>query len=142
MDTMLIDWSDKYSIGIPKSDAQHKIFFEAAHRLHKECLADEGEHVVLETMVFLENYVRGHFQAEETFMREHEYPRIKEHRRLHDEFLERYLELIGEFKDSGPSQRLAERIGEMVQGWLIDHIAKADTAYAKHVMERANRQPE
>lgn len=75
-------------------------------------------------------------------MREHEYPRIKEHRKLHVEFLERYLELIGEFKESGPSQRLAERTGEVVQGWLVDHIAEADRAYAKHVMERANRERE
>ena len=139
---MLIDWSDEYSIGIPRIDAQHKFFFEAVHRLEKECLADKGEHVVLETLVFLENYVRGHFQTEEAFMREHEYPHIKEHRQLHVEFLERYLELIGEFKETGPSQRLAERTGKMVQGWLVDHIAQADRAYAEHVRERANRERE
>ena len=139
---MLIDWSDEYSIGIPRIDAQHKFFFEAVHRLHKECLAAEGEHVVLETLVVLENYVVGHFRAEEAFMRQHEYPRIEEHTKLHAEFLERYLELIGEFKESGPSQHLAERMGEMVQGWLVEHIAEADRAYAKHVMERANRERE
>ncbi len=137
---MLIDWSDKYSIGIPKIDAQHKVFFEAVHRLHKECLADEGEQAVLEALVFLENYVRGHFQNEEAFMQEHEYPSVEEHRKLHVKFLERFLGLIREFKESGPSQRLAEHTGEVVQGWLVNHIAKADRAYARHVMERANRE--
>ncbi|NQU20801.1 MAG: hemerythrin family protein [Candidatus Nealsonbacteria bacterium] len=137
---MLIDWSDEYFIGIPRIDEQHKMFFEGVHRLHKVCVANEGEQVVLETLVFLENYVRGHFQDEVAFMREHEYPRVEEHRKLHAKFLERYLELIGEFKESGPSQGLAVRMGEMVQGWLVDHIAEADRAYAKHVMERANRQ--
>ncbi len=134
---MLIDWSDEYAVGIPKIDEQHKFFFEAVHRLHEECLVDEGEHAVLETLVLLENYVRGHFQAEEAFMREHEYPYVNEHRKLHFEFLQRYLELIGEFKVSGPSQHLAERMGDMVQGWLVDHIAEADRAYVKHVRERA-----
>ncbi len=133
---MLIDWSDEYSIGIPKIDAQHKFFFEAVHRLHKECLANEGEHVVLETLVFLENYVVGHFQAEEAFMREHEYPGVEGHAKLHVEFLERFGRMVGEFKELGPSQHLAERMGEMVQGWLVDHIAQADTAYAKHIIER------
>ncbi len=136
---MLLDWSDEYSVGLPRIDEQHKFFFEAAHRLHRECVADEGEHVVLETLVFLENYVRGHFQDEVVFMREHEYPRIEEHEKLHAEFLKQFLELIGEFKESGASQHLAERTGEMLQGWLVDHIAQADRAYAKHVMERANR---
>ena len=135
---MLIDWSDKYSIGIPQIDEQHKMLFEGVHRLHEACVANRGEHVVLEAMVLLENYVRGHFQDEVAFMREHEYPRVEEHRKLHAVFLVGYLELIGEFKESGPSQRLAERMGEMVQCWLVDHIAKADQAYAKHVKERAN----
>jgi len=137
MDTMLIDWSDEYSIGIPRIDEQHKIFFEAVHRLYKECQAGEGEHAVLETLVFLENYVVGHFQTEEAFMREHKYPRIEEHIKLHAEFLEWFLELIGEIRESGPSQHLAERMGEMVQGWLVDHIAEADMVYAKHVIKRA-----
>ena len=92
--------------------------------------------------MFLENYVRGHFESEEAFMREHEYPRTREHRGLHTEFLKRFLELIGKFKESGPSQRLAEGIGEMAQGWLVDHIAGADRAYAKHVMERTHRERE
>ena len=95
---MLIDWSDQYAIGIPRIDEQHKFFFQVVHRLHKECLANEGEDAVLETLVFLESYVRKHFQAEEAFMREHEYPRVEEHGKLHVAFLERYLELIEEFK--------------------------------------------
>jgi len=139
---MLIDWSDQYAIGIPRIDEQHKFFFQVVHRLHKECLANEGEDAVLETLVFLESYVRKHFQAEEAFMREHEYPRVEEHGKLHVAFLERYLELIEEFKESGPSQQLAEHAAELVQGWLVDHIAKADMAYAKHAAERANRKHE
>ncbi len=134
---MLIDWSDEYSVGIPAIDEQHKFFFEAVHRLHKECLANEGEHVVLETLVFLENYVVGHFQAEEALMREHEYARVDEHAKLHIEFLKQFRELIGPFKELGPSQQLAESMGEMVQQWLVDHIAKADMLYAKHIRERA-----
>ena len=134
---MLIDWSDEYSIGIYRIDEQHKFFFEAVHRLHKECLADEGEHVVLETLVFLENYAAGHFKSEEALMREYEYPRIDEHAKLHAEFLSEYSKLSKEFDELGPSQSLAEQIGEMVQDWLIDHIAKADMAYAKHIMERS-----
>jgi hemerythrin len=134
---MLIDWSDEYSIGIYKIDAQHKFFFEAVHRLYKECLANEGEPVVLETLVFLENYAIGHFESEEALMREYEYPHIDEHARLHAEFLNEYSKLSEEFDELGPSQYLAERMGEMVQDWLIDHIAKTDMAYAKHIMERS-----
>jgi len=131
---MLIDWSDKYSIGIYRIDEQHRFFFEAVHRLHKECLANEGADAVLETLVLLENYASGHFQSEGALMREYEYPRIDEHAKLHAEFLEEYSKLAEEFDELGPSQYLAERMGEMVQEWLVDHIAKADMDYAKHIL--------
>jgi len=134
---MLIDWSYEYSIGIPRIDEQHKFFFEAVHRLHRECLSGEGKDVVLETLVFLTNYAVGHFQAEEALMREHEYAHVQEHANLHAAFLEEYSKLTKEFDELGPSQDLAERTGEMVQGWLVDHIAKADMAYAKHIKGRS-----
>ena len=134
---MLIDWSDEYSIGIHWIDEQHRFFFQAVHRLHKECLAGEGKHVVLETLVFLKNYAIGHFQSEEALMREHECPGIQEHANLHAEFLDEYSKLTEEFDALGPSQDLAERVGAVVQNWLVDHIAKADMVYAKHIMERS-----
>jgi len=133
---MLIDWSDEYSIGIPRIDAQHKFFFEAVHRLHKECLSGEGEYVVLETLVFLQNYAIGHFRTEEELMLEYEYPDIQEHADLHAEFLNEYSKFTAELDESGPNQDLAERVGEMVQGWLVDHIAKADMGYARFIEER------
>ena len=134
---MLIEWSDEYSIGIPRIDEQHKFFFQAVHRLHKECLSGKGKDTVLETLVFLMNYAVGHFQSEEALMREHEYPRVQEHANLHAGFLDEYSKLTKEFDELGPSQELAERTGEMVQDWLVDHIAEADMAYAKHIRERS-----
>ena len=134
---MLIDWSDEYSIGIYRIDEQHKFFFEAVHRLYQECLSGEGEHIILETLMFMQNYAIGHFQSEEALMREHEYPRTEEHANLHAGFLDEYSKLMEEFDELGPSQDLAERTGEMVQDWLVDHIAIADMAYARHIMERS-----
>ena len=42
---------------------------------------------VQEALDFLKNYAIEHFQAEEAFMREYEYPDVEEHSKLHAEFL-------------------------------------------------------
>lgn len=130
----MIDWSDKYSIAIPAIDEQHKFFFQAVHRLHKECAAEEGADAVLETLVFLENYAKRHFRDEEKLMRKFDYPKVEQHSRLHAEFLREYSTLADEFDELGPSQYLAERMGELVQEWLIEHIATADMGYARHIL--------
>jgi hemerythrin len=133
---MLIDWSDEYSIGIDKIDEQHKRFFATMHRFHEQCLTSEGEDVALETLAAMNKYATEHFEAEELLMREHEYPRLEEHLQLHAEFLAKYSELTEQVNDLGPSQDLAEQMVDMVQAWLVEHIAEADVQYAAHVKTR------
>jgi hemerythrin len=133
---MLIDWSDEYSIGIDKIDEQHKQFFATMHRFHEQCLTSEGEDVALGTLAAMNKYAAEHFEAEEALMREYEYPRLEEHLQLHAEFLEKYSELVEQVNDLGPSQDLAEQMLDMVQTWLVEHIAEADVQYAAHVKRR------
>jgi hemerythrin len=134
---MLLEWSEDYSIGIDEIDEQHKKFFAMVHQLYQDCLTCKGERVVPETLQFLKDYAVEHFQAEEAFMEKHEYPGLEGHSRLHAEFLDNYSELTDDFKTFGTSQELADRTAEMVQNWLVRHIAQVDTEYAKHVKNRS-----
>ncbi len=134
---MLIDWSDDYLIDIDEIDKQHKEFFARVHRLYEDVLVCEGEKAVQEALNFLKNYANTHFQAEETFMREYKYPGVDEHSKLHTEFLEEYSKLSDEFSELGSNQDLADKITDMAQNWLIDHIAEADTDYAKYIKSRS-----
>ena len=134
---MLIDWSEEYAIGIEKIDEQHKGFFTAVDRLHEECMASEDEKIVPETLDFLKQYAVAHFEAEEKLMREIGFPGLDDHLKLHEEFLEQYAELVEEFNELGTSQDLAEKTGEMVQSWLVNHIAEADTQYARYAQQQS-----
>ena len=133
---MIRDWSDDYLTGVVQIDGQHRGFFEAAHRLYDQILNCEGEHGVEEAVRFLRDYAARHFQTEEAFMREHEFPRLKEHKKLHDAFFENLDLLVDELKVFGPSQHLADRALDVAQDWLIDHIADEDMQYATYVRRR------
>jgi hemerythrin len=129
----LIAWSDAYSIGIDEIDKQHKKFFEVVHKFYMDILNCEGEKAVEETLEFLKNYAVKHFQSEETFMKKYEYLRIEEHKKLHEEFIEKFDTLADKLNTFGPSQGLADEALDMTQNWLTDHILDEDAQYAKHV---------
>ena len=133
---MITDWSDEYLTGIAEIDRQHQGFFEAAHRLYDQILNCEGEHGVEDAVTFLRDYAEKHFQTEEVFMREHEFPLLEEHKKLHAAFFENLELLVDDLQVFGPSQHLADRALDVAQDWLIDHIAEEDMQYAMHVGRR------
>ena len=127
-------WSDDLLIGIEKIDKQHEAFFTATQRLYDEVLLCRGDKTIAEALSFLRDYAGKHFQEEEVFMREHEFPGLQEHRALHAGFIERLDELEGEFdEDRTGTEDLADRISELTQEWLIEHIQTQDMQYAKHI---------
>ena len=129
---MLRDWSDAYSINIPEIDQQHQGFFLAAHRLYEGILERQEKAAVQEAVAFMRRYAESHFTAEESFMREHEYPALAYHQTLHAAFFERLDALGQDLANFGPSQDLADRALDLTQDWLVDHIADEDVLYALH----------
>jgi len=139
---MLKNWSDVYSIGIAEIDEQHRRFFEAAHRLYEGILDREGRAAVVEAISFMRDYANRHFQTEEVFMREHDYPGLKDHLRQHAAFFRCLDELENDLMIFGPSQDLAEHALDITQDWLIEHISDEDMLYSLHVKaERSGATP-
>ena len=130
---MPIPWSEEYLLGIEAVDKQHMGIFEIVHRFYEECLSSEGEKTVADTLAFLKSYTEDHFKAEEALMEEHKYPQLEQHRGLHAAFLDRFGELVHELNSVGPSQELADDTADLVQNWLVDHIAQHDRQYAPYV---------
>ncbi|UCE98383.1 MAG: hemerythrin family protein, partial [Dehalococcoidia bacterium] len=130
---MSIEWSDDYLIGIDEIDKQHKELHTKLQELYDKVLLCEGENDIQDALNFLKNYAITHFQTEEAFMRKHKYPNIGEHLKLHTEFLDEYSKLSDEFKELGSNQELVNNITDMVKNWLSEHIADADTDYARYI---------
>ena len=135
---MLKTRSDDYVLGVEAIDEQHKAFFEASHRLYDAILNCEGEKMVEESVAFLREYAKQHFQTEEGYMAKHAYPHLDQHKKLHKEFLEVLDGLIDELALFGPSQHLADRALEISQEWLINHIIEEDTLYAQYTKDKHN----
>ena len=130
---MLMNWSDDYLIGINKIDEQHKECFVRINQLYEDCVTCEGEKDVKETLDFLGNHVVEHFQTEEAFMQKYNFPGTEGHKQLHEEFLNEYSKLSDEYCNLGSNQVLADKIRDIVPNWLIHHMTRVDTNFARHV---------
>jgi len=120
--------------------------FEDEHRRWKKLLAEltfamrlrRGHKVVGKTLEALSEYSRHHFQEEESFLADIDYPYLEEQIRQH-EFFSNWVEQA-KAELGGPDQHsLAIDVLEMMKVWLSTHIQVIDGKYVDFILERAGK---
>lgn len=101
------------------------------------CIEGRGGDVVLDTLLYLVEYTRQHFAAEEREMQASGYPDLGDHRREHARFFETVAALQDEVEQTGAMPSLVVTVDRMVVDWLLEHVKVADRALA----EWLRRQP-
>jgi hemerythrin len=124
---VLISWTPEYAVGVPAIDRQHQELFRKIDALLEACNRGEGKHVLGETLTFLEDYVKIHFESEEKAMIAQNYPEYQSHRGEHQKFVENFMGLKKEFETEGTGIRLVALTNRIVVNWLKDHILMTDT---------------
>ena len=124
--SILFVWENSYSVGREDIDKQHKHIFEIANSL------SDTPDVTTESRIIMALYkhIREHFTAEEQMMKEIGYPKLEEHRNLHDDFITK-LNRIAEGSSMGkePSGDLKT----FLYHWVIDHILNHDMDYFRFI---------
>jgi hemerythrin-like metal-binding protein len=134
MDSEKIEWSPALSIGNPAIDGQHEKLF----RIAAEMVQDRDQMRAMRTLAALSEYVIVHFRDEEKLLADAGYPRLPEHKKLHDEFraslAKLYSNAAGMTLDA-----IAVQVRHLVNDWLADHIMVVDREYATYLAERAEK---
>ncbi|MCF7821415.1 MAG: bacteriohemerythrin [Mariprofundaceae bacterium] len=129
--TPFCPWSDDFLLGIDRLDKQHDALFSTLNKLH-DILMSHGSPVAIDkTLSCLIDQTRVHFQTEETFMQQHDYPDYEGHKTLHDILLrqiEGVLETQHELESYHLQQSWAEKLdlADFLREWLLSHIVDAD----------------
>ncbi len=82
----MIEWEDKFSVGISKIDEEHKKLIGI---LNKAVVANEhngNTEELWEVLKEMTNYALTHFETEETYMKEFNYPEYQDHKEEHRGF--------------------------------------------------------
>lgn len=123
-----IQWKDRYNIHFREIDAQHRGLLDLLNELIDLMDGRSGPEQVTRILRDLGEYAGTHFSSEERYMLAAKYPKLEEHRREHDSFTEKVLQL-GQAYDPGDPHLLEEALG-FLKHWYLEHITKVDQDYA------------
>jgi hemerythrin len=126
----LLQWKDRYSVGIAAVDHEHKELIELINKLHDELMAAAAPVTVEAFFGDLLKAITAHFALEERFMREQRYDQLAQHKADH----ERLLDEIRDMMDAvtGEESDLAERLDAWFSRHFETHDARLHLALGMH----------
>ena len=138
-DNVFIPWEDRFAVGIPLIDDQHKQLIDLANALHDTCrqgkeFVPEGFKKAVGAAV---EYVNVHFSTEEKIMAKVNYPGMAEHKTEHQEFIKKVLAEVKNFEDG--AHFVPNRFVVFLRDWTLSHIALMDKKLADYVLGMAKK---
>lgn len=130
-------WKDKYKVGVSLIDTQHEELFKRVSEFIEAVQSNDNWEAKLdkvkETMVFMQEYVVIHFNAEEAYQEKINYPDIENHKKIHRDFKKMITDYIAVLKQNGYPEKIVQELGGKLMAWLIMHVAKTDQQIGEYV---------
>ncbi len=123
----LIQWDQKFSVGVQAMDQQHQRWFGILNNLHEAMQQGKGKEVLHKILAEMTDYTRTHFQREEELLKSAGYPQLAEHLGKHKAFTGKIAEM--ETKANKGDTVLTFDLMDSLKAWLEDHILKEDAKY-------------
>ena len=122
---IFIVWKPEYNLGIPIIDEQHRGIVTTINSLHYGMQNNYGRAMLAPIIDMMHDYTRIHFQIEESFQEQIDFPNAKKHHALHSE-LSAKLSSAGHRSvlDRDPYEFL-----DFLKEWWIHHICSEDLAF-------------
>jgi len=127
-DEVLI-WVDALRIGIDAVDQDHLRLVKILNQITHRTVDDEDLGTLIDELI---NYTVYHFRREEAVMQACEYPRLEEHRKIHNDLAAAVSEHAETFKQGNDPEFLTH-IRKFLRSWLFNHIVKSDSDIARYV---------
>lgn len=124
---IVLQWTEEYSVGIERFDAQHRNYFVLLEKLYKAIRKNRGAVIIGEILGELYSYSTVHMVDEEDLLEYFKFPGLAKHREEHRIFRQRVREYMADF-DNG-NIAIALSVFVFMQEWLTDHMAGCDKEY-------------
>ncbi len=132
----LLQWSDKYSVGVEAMDHQHKRLIGLINDLD-EVIQKGGHYEELEPVIAgVTDYTETHFASEEAYMAEVNYPDLDHHKKNHAQLLRDLADLRDEAANG--DRTVLDRLLVFLQTWLVGHIVGIDKKYGIYTSQPGN----
>ncbi|WP_320171946.1 bacteriohemerythrin [Maridesulfovibrio sp.] len=132
-----LEWHNGLNLGVSEIDDQHKALISAVNSVLESVRQGKSDAAVDRLLGQLREYSVHHFNSEEQFMTEIDYPDLNRHRQIHKQFKDRV-----KFYQAARFRKEHVSWGEMqefISNWLIEHILREDYKIAQFVKSRGGK---
>lgn len=120
----LIQWNEGLSIGVKEIDDQHSGLVDMVNTLYDVMKGGENKDIINNMIFKLKDYAIYHFDTEERYMQEYQFPAFADHKAKHKDFCIKVLKIEKDLQ-SGKNV-LSMEILNFLTEWLITHINETD----------------
>lgn len=130
----LLQWNDKFSVGVEAVDHEHKELIDLINKLHDELSASGSR---MTSSLFFGDLLRAisaHFALEERFMRDNNYDQLQQHKGDHERLLDEIRDIMDDFEDDQEigSAELSNRLNAWFSRHFETHDARLHKALGAH----------
>ncbi len=122
--------------GVEKIDLQHKEILRIASQTVNSIGQKLSDQTIKENLTFLWRYISIHFREEEELQQEVNYPYFQQHKQLHDDFSEEFIDLNIQYNLEGKSQELQDMLHNEIIQWVVNHVINEDSRFAAYYKEQ------
>ena len=133
----MFDWNPDWDTGNPTIDRQHRRLLQQMERLFMAVAEGRKKGETERALMLLGEYVDDHFRNEETLMEETGYPRLAEHRVIHEDLRSQVQAMVTSFLDN--PEPLPAAVIDFLVNWLKNHLGNEDRMLAAHLREGVRR---
>lgn len=137
--TINFEWTESISVGNEAIDSQHKKLLAQINEIINDIVSNVNQVKVKEAIGFLDSYIKEHLLFEEEYMKSINYPHLEEHKKIHQDFIQKYYKFKGEFNRGEENEKLMLEIEKYIGEWWIEHIGKEDKKYYLFAEEQKNK---
>ncbi|NLX62103.1 MAG: hemerythrin family protein [Tissierellia bacterium] len=134
----MFKWKEDFSVNIQSIDKQHQEIFKIGNFLFEIVSLDDGVDrydEIVEALNRLMDYAEYHFQYEEELMKTNAYPKLEEHKKQHDLFIEK-IKSIDEIDIDEGQEVIGMDLLTFVANWIENHILRVDMEYKDFLNSR------
>lgn len=125
----LITWTaEQYGTNVGFADEEHKVLFGLLNKLYDEAIGGAARETIGASLDALIAYVVDHFAHEEKEMLAKNFSSYEPHKAEHDALVAICADLQKNFHAG--NAEITDDVGQLVKGWLDNHIPKFDMAYS------------
>lgn len=136
---MKLQWQDKFSVGVPEVDHEHRELIRLINSLHDALEQPQSAVRVRAALEEIHVAISAHFALEEKDMQSWGYPGYPEHKRDHERLLDELRDLMDAIEGAMPAD--TEAFGARLNAWFEMHFQTHDARLHGYLHQKPGANP-